>query len=114
MNRTLTCFSVTALTAVDTWIAAPGAALAQAPAGVATAPPIALKAARLFDSVSGTLRTNGVVVVQGGKIVSVGSGTAIPAGARVIPPAPIAPPDFERLAATAGSHGTKVVGPPPA
>ena len=36
-----------------------------------------------------------------------------PAGARVIPPAPAGPPDFARLAATAGRHGTKVVGPPP-
>jgi imidazolonepropionase-like amidohydrolase len=57
---------------------------AQTPAQTAPATPIALKAARLFDSASGTLRTNGVVVVQGEKIVAAGSGAAIPAGARVI------------------------------
>jgi imidazolonepropionase-like amidohydrolase len=43
-----------------------------------------LKAARLFDSATGALRSNGVVVVQGEKIVAAGSGAAIPAGARVI------------------------------
>ena len=43
---------------------------------------VALKAARLFDGLSGTLRTDAVIVVQGSKILSVG-GTA-PAGARLI------------------------------
>ena len=43
-----------------------------------------LKAARLFDGKSNTLLTPGVVVVSGGKIVGVGSGTAIPTGAEVI------------------------------
>jgi quercetin dioxygenase-like cupin family protein len=36
-----------------------------------------------------------------------------PASRREIPPPPAGPPDFERLAATAARHGTKVVGPPP-
>lgn len=36
-----------------------------------------------------------------------------PAGRREIPPPPSGPPDFERLAATAAKHGTKIVGPPP-
>jgi imidazolonepropionase-like amidohydrolase len=53
----------------------------------ATAPapaPIALKAARLFDAVSGKLVEHGVVVVVGNKIQSVGGDLAVPAGARVI------------------------------
>jgi imidazolonepropionase-like amidohydrolase len=61
-----------------------GTAFAQAPQPSAPATPIALKAAHLFDSTNGTLRPNGVVVVQGEKITAAGSGTAIPAGARVI------------------------------
>ncbi len=43
-----------------------------------------LKAARLFDGKSDALVTPGVVVVTGGKIVGVGSGAAVPAGAEVI------------------------------
>ena len=43
---------------------------------------IALKSARLFDGVSGTMRTDAVIVVQGSKILAVGG--AVPAGARVI------------------------------
>src|SRR5271156_2520758 len=55
----------------------------------ADAPPaaprtIVLKAAHLFDSVSGTLTEHGVVVVSGTKIQAVGSDAAIPAGAEVI------------------------------
>jgi len=46
--------------------------------------PIVVKAARLFDSVSGKLVEHGVVVVAGNKIRSVGSDLAIPAGAQVI------------------------------
>jgi imidazolonepropionase-like amidohydrolase len=45
---------------------------------------IALKAARLFDGKSKTLMQNGVVIVQGDKIVDVGSNVAIPSGAKVI------------------------------
>ncbi len=45
---------------------------------------IALKAARLFDGKAKTLVTNGVVLVQGDKIVDAGSNLAIPQGARVI------------------------------
>ncbi len=56
---------------------------------LADAPPaaprtIVLKAAHLFDSVSGTLTEHGVVVVSGSKIQAVGSDAAIPAGAEVI------------------------------
>ncbi len=45
---------------------------------------IALKAARLFDGKSKALVTNGVVVVQGDKIVDAGSNLPIPQGAQVI------------------------------
>src|SRR6266487_2038788 len=45
---------------------------------------IALKAARLFDGKSKTLVQNGVVIVQGDKIVDVGSNLAIPSDAKVI------------------------------
>lgn len=46
--------------------------------------PVVLKAAHLFDSRSGQLSRNGVVVVQGEKILAVGSGVNIPSNARVI------------------------------
>ena len=45
---------------------------------------IALKAQRLFDGKSKTLIPNGVVIVQGDKIVDVGSGLAVPSDAQVI------------------------------
>ena len=45
---------------------------------------IALKAARIFDGKSKTLLSNGVVIVQGDKIVDVGSNLAVPANAQVL------------------------------
>lgn len=45
---------------------------------------IALKAARLFDGKSKALVPNGVVIVQGDKIVDAGSNLPIPQGAQVI------------------------------
>ena len=45
---------------------------------------IVLKAARLFDGKSKTIGTNGVVVVQGDKIVDAGSNLPVPADAQVI------------------------------
>ena len=45
---------------------------------------IAIKAARMFDGKSKTLVQNGVVIVQGGKIVDVGSNLNVPNDARVI------------------------------
>ena len=50
------------------------------------APPqvVVLKAAHLFDSVSGKLTDNGMVVVDGDKIQAVGSDLKVPQGARVI------------------------------
>jgi imidazolonepropionase-like amidohydrolase len=46
--------------------------------------PIAIKAAHLFDSISGNLTERGVVIVEGGKIKAVGSGIPIPTDAQVI------------------------------
>ena len=45
---------------------------------------IVLKAARMFDGKSKALVQNGVVIVQGDKIVDVGSNLPVPAGAKVI------------------------------
>ena len=45
---------------------------------------IALKAARLFDGKSNALVQNGIVIVQGDKIVDAGSNLPIPSGAQVI------------------------------
>src|SRR6266498_1990868 len=45
---------------------------------------IALRAARLFDGKSSSLVQNGVVIVQGDKIVDAGSNLPIPSGAQVI------------------------------
>jgi imidazolonepropionase-like amidohydrolase len=46
--------------------------------------PIALKAAHLFDSLSGKLMEHGVVIVSGAKIQTAGSDVQIPADAEVI------------------------------
>jgi imidazolonepropionase-like amidohydrolase len=61
--------------------AAPVAMAADAPAA---SPPVVLKAAHIFDAVTGKLSDHGLVVVQDGLIKAVGAGSAIPAGARVI------------------------------
>jgi imidazolonepropionase-like amidohydrolase len=60
-------------------------AQAVAPAAAPAAPPpVALKAAHLFDSVSGTLVEHGVVLIAGGKIIGAGAGVKIPDDAKVI------------------------------
>jgi imidazolonepropionase-like amidohydrolase len=46
--------------------------------------PIVLKAAHLFDSISGTLTNRGLIVVQGNKIQAVGAAAPLPPDARVI------------------------------
>src|SRR5580658_585689 len=46
--------------------------------------PIVLKAAHLFDAISGNLVDHGVIVVSGNKIQAVGSDARIPADAKVI------------------------------
>lgn len=48
------------------------------------APTIALKAARLFDGKSKALLSNSVVIVQGDRIIDVGTNLPIPQGAQVI------------------------------
>ena len=53
-------------------------------AQVALAETVVLKAAHLFDSVSGKLTEHGVIVVSDGKILAVGSDSKIPDKARVI------------------------------
>ncbi|HVS00379.1 MAG TPA: amidohydrolase family protein [Thermoanaerobaculia bacterium] len=45
---------------------------------------VVLKAARLFDGTGSSLVRNGVVIVEGTRIRAVGSGLAVPAGARVV------------------------------
>jgi len=68
-------------------IAAGMLAITVMPAAVAAADApraVVLKAARLFDSVSGKLAEPGLVVVVGDKIQAVGSNAPIPGGAEVI------------------------------
>ena len=48
------------------------------------APPVVLKAARMFDGKSAGLTTPGLVVVADNKIIGVGQGTPIPNGAKII------------------------------
>lgn len=57
---------------------------AQAPAAPTPAPITAIRAARLFDGKSDTTIANPVVLVQGSRILAVGAGVAVPAGATVI------------------------------
>jgi len=59
-----------------------GAVSAQVQA--ADAPVTVLKAAHLFDAAAGKIVSPGVVVVQGDKILAVGSGAKVPDGAKVI------------------------------
>ncbi len=56
------------------------------PPAPAAKPPaiVAVKAGRLFDSKSGTLLRNQVILMRGDRITDVGPGLAIPAGAQVI------------------------------
>jgi imidazolonepropionase-like amidohydrolase len=54
------------------------------PASATPAAPIVLKAARLFDSVSGRMVEHGVIVISGQKIEAVGGDAKIPANAEVI------------------------------
>jgi imidazolonepropionase-like amidohydrolase len=72
--------------AAAAWVAvATLTATPPAPAQQAKAPPvIAVKAARLFDGKADALQANGVVLVQGPKILAVGTDLSIPDGAEVI------------------------------
>lgn len=57
---------------------------AQTPATTSSSPTTVLKAAHLFDGRSGKLVSPGLVVVQGSKIIAVGTNAAVPANAKVI------------------------------
>jgi imidazolonepropionase-like amidohydrolase len=72
--RNLCGLALGLLAASSAWSAEPAAA----------GPPIVLRAAHLFDSVSGKLVDNGVVVVSGTRIQAVGSKAKIPDGAKII------------------------------
>ena len=60
--------------------------IASAPAKFLAAPTqvVAIRAGRLFDARTGTMRANQVVLITGDRITDVGPSVAIPAGARVI------------------------------
>ncbi|HET7649963.1 MAG TPA: amidohydrolase family protein [Gammaproteobacteria bacterium] len=75
--RKLTLTAITLLTSL-TLLSSP--VFGQPPAGQ----PVVLKAAHLFDAVSGRMTDHGMVLVDGGKIVAVGGNINVPAGARVI------------------------------
>jgi imidazolonepropionase-like amidohydrolase len=70
--------------AVVAWVAAALVTPPALPQESKGPPLIALKVARLFDGKSDALQTNGVVLVQGPKIVATGTDLSIPAGAEVI------------------------------
>jgi imidazolonepropionase-like amidohydrolase len=72
--RNLCGIALGLLAASSAWSAEPAAA----------GPPIVLRAAHLFDSVSGKLVDHGVVVVSGTRIQAVGSNAKIPEGAKII------------------------------
>ena len=73
------------LSALVSTLAVPAGAahgIAQAPAS--PVPSTVIRAARMIDPKSGNVMQNPVMVVQGGRIASVGANAAIPAGAKVI------------------------------
>src|SRR3954463_15200855 len=45
---------------------------------------VAIRAGRLFDSRTGSMQANQVIVLKGDRIVDVGEGLEVPAGARLI------------------------------
>ena len=77
--RTIPAFRALSLAAAALALFMPFVAFA---ADVPPAETIAVKAAHVFDSTRGAMKDNAVVVVQGDRIVSVGS--TVPAGARLI------------------------------
>ena len=74
-------------------LAASSLAVVQGQGGIASAPAkflapptqvVAIRAGRLFDARSGTMRPNQVVLITGDRITDVGPSVAVPPGARVI------------------------------
>jgi len=53
-------------------------------ADAAPSQPIVIRAAHLFDGVSGRLVDGGTILVQGGRIQAVGANAQAPAGARIV------------------------------
>src|SRR5437764_653500 len=45
---------------------------------------VAIRAGRLFDSRSGTMSVNQIVLIRGDRITDVGGGVQIPSGARIV------------------------------
>ena len=74
--------------------------------------PIVLRAAHLFDAVSGKLSNEAVIVIEGGKIKSVGRAAAVPADAQVIDlgDATLLPGVHRRARASRGSGGRAATG----
>lgn len=64
--------------------ALPQAWVAPAPAQYSATPVTAVRAGRLFDPRSGTLRANQIIVIRGDRIIEAGPNVTIPSGARVI------------------------------
>ena len=58
----------------------PAAGGAQTPTGPVTA----IRAGRLVDPETGTVATNQVILVQGGRFTAIGANVPVPAGAQVI------------------------------
>jgi len=70
--------------AVVAWLAATAAPTSALSQESKAHPITALKAARLFDGKSDALQSNGMVLVQGPKIIAAGMNLSIPAGALVV------------------------------
>ena len=60
------------------------APLSLADGGAAAPQPVVLRAAHLFDAVSGQLVEHGVVIVAGTRIEAVGSDLKVPEGAQIV------------------------------
>ena len=83
MTRSLA--SLAAASSLAALLAASAPAAAQAESTTAPSPPpIALRAARIWDGRAAAPAANGVVVIEGGRIVAAGANAAVPAGATVI------------------------------
>jgi len=82
----------------------------EAPAGSYALAPRGVRHAFVFDSPDTTLL---LLLSPGGKHQALFRAIGEPATRHEIPPAPTSSPDLEKMAETAGRHGTRMVGPPP-
>jgi imidazolonepropionase-like amidohydrolase len=85
MRRVMVALVVTAVLGLSTIVWGQGG-IASAPARflAPATQTLAIRAGRLFDSRTGTMLTNAIVLVRGDRIVDVGPSVTIPADARVI------------------------------